>query len=224
MKPFFFFRKQQLSPADQAIRQEYLARFKEKSAKKTPLRKLSFVVLDTETSGLDYKNDHILSIAAIPIANFQMDLGARFEAYFYRDDFVPGDSVQVHGILNRHLKDGEDEKAILASFLDFLKTSIIVGHHVGFDLAILNQALKRNFHLKLRNKTLDTALLAYRIENPFGGRSRKPTNLDALCKEYQIPLGERHTAAGDTYITALLFLKLLAKLERRKVHTLRDLI
>jgi len=222
MNLFSVFQKSNPHKNDAPLWQNYFQYFEQKRSKKTPLRDLRFVVLDTETSGLDYKKDTMLSVAALSVHNFQIEIGTRFEAFFYHENYQPDESVAVHGILGRHLKNGQIEKEILTNFLTFLKDAIIVGHHIGFDVAMINQALKKHFNLKLKNKTLDTAWLAKRVENP-AAKGFNPMPLDVLCKQYQIPLGKRHTAAGDTFITALLFLKLLGKLERRGVQTLRDL-
>ncbi|MEM6319366.1 MAG: 3'-5' exonuclease [Bacteroidota bacterium] len=107
--------------------------------------------------------------------------------------------------------------------MQIAKNSIIVGHHISFDIAILNQALRLHFGLQLRNRTLDTGWLAKRIENP-NIIGFNPIPLDQLCEQHQIPSGQRHMAAGDAYITSLLFLKLLGQLERRGVRRLGDLL
>ncbi|MEM6316644.1 MAG: 3'-5' exonuclease [Bacteroidota bacterium] len=218
-----FFQRQPSVSKESPIWQQYLRFFEEKPAKKTPFRDLRFVVLDTETSGLDYKKDKLLSVAALSVSNFQIDLQQRFEAFFYRPDYAPDESVKVHGILGSRLKMGQQEKTVLLDLLAFLKNSIIVGHHIGFDVAILNHALQRHFGIQLRNSTLDTGWLAKRIENPTL-RGFNPSPLDQLCAEYRIPLGERHTAAGDAYITSLLFLKLLGRLGQRGVKLRKDLL
>lgn len=210
------FSKSNKGEKESAFWESYFQFFEQKPAKKTPIRELRFVVLDTETTGLDYKQDKILSLAALPIQDFQVQVVNRFEAFFYQDNYQPDESVKVHGIMGEHLKSGEDEREILSDFLTYLKDAIIVGHHIGFDVATINQALKNHFGFQLKNKHLDTAWLGKRVENPFT-QGFKPKPLDELCKEYQIDLGERHTAAGDTFITALLFLKLMGRLERRGV-------
>lgn len=213
-----FFQKFKNREKDSIFWEDYFQFFEQSPSKKTPIRNLRFVVLDTETSGLDYKKDKLLSIAALSVQDFQIEIGTRFEAFFYHENYQPDESVKVHGIMGNHLKTGRTEKDILIDFLSFLKDGIVVGHHIGFDMAIINQALKKHFDIKLKNRTLDTAWLAKRVENPFA-KGFNPMPLDKLCEEYQIPLGKRHTAAGDTFITALLFLKLMGKLERRGVQS-----
>ncbi|MCB0628132.1 MAG: 3'-5' exonuclease [Saprospiraceae bacterium] len=222
MEGFPFFRKKTLPPEDEAVRAAYLQHFERRIARRTSLRELSFVVMDTETTGLDLKKDHLLSIAALKIQGFQIDISQRFEAFFQREDYQPNTSVTVHGILNKHLATGTGEKEIMHHLLGFLQNSIIVGHHIAFDVAMLNRSLKKYFALELKNRTFDTAWLARRVESPVLSHYRS-VSLDKLCEQYRIPLGERHTAAGDAYITALLFLKLLGRLEQRKVVKLGDL-
>ena len=223
MNLFSFFKRSESIPKDSPLSELYLRHFEKRIPKMTPLRDLNFIVLDSETSGLDLKKDHLLSIAALKIRNFEIDIASRYEAFFLHDNYIPDDSVKVHGILSNHLKSGTSEKEILLKFLEFIQNGIIVGHHIGFDLAMINKSLKSQFGIQLRNKSLDTAVLAKRIENTFD-RGGKPDSLDTLCERYNISLGKRHTASGDTFITALLFLKLLGRLERRGVKSLGRLM
>jgi DNA polymerase-3 subunit epsilon len=217
------FKRPSLNPEDTVIREDYLRHFENGMNRSTPLREIEFVVLDTETTGLDIKKDVILSIAAIQVKGFHFNLSNRLEAFVQRENYQTVQGVQVHGILSRHMESALPEKEVLTQLLTFLGDRIIVGHHIAFDIGILNKALQKHFHLKLQNKSIDTGKLAQRVENPMhtGGRSN---SLDKLCAQYHIPLGQRHTAAGDTFITTLLFLKLLGKLELKKVNTLKTLL
>ena len=226
MSFFNFFKTKSSSITPSPIWEEYLQFFKTPENQKIPFRQARFVVLDTETSGLNPKSDKVLSIAALSIENFRLDVGNRFECYIEHSNYQPGEEVQVHGILASQLQNGIDERAALESFLPFVKDSIIVGHHIAFDIAILNEKLKAHFGNKLRNKKLDTALMARRLENPLGNQHHinRPASLDSLCQKYNIPLGKRHTAAGDAFITAILFMKLLSRFEKKKVTMLRDLL
>lgn len=216
MNLFSIFRKQKTIAKESALWINYLQFFEQKPTKSKPLRQLHFVILDTETSGLNYKKDKLLSIAALSVQDFQVDIGSQFQAFFYHENYQPNDSVKIHGILRKHLKKGQTEQEVLMNFLSFLRNSIVVGHHIAFDVAIINQALKKHFGIKLKNKTLDTAWLAKRIINPLE-KGFNPQPLDKLCEQYHIPLGKRHTAAGDAFITTWLFLKLLSRLEQRGI-------
>ena len=204
----------------------YLACFAKKIDLKTPIREARFIVLDTETTGLDPKKDHILSVAAVEVKGSDFSVKNRLECYVEQPEYLPGESIAVHGILPHQSAGGICEKDMLCQLLELARDAIIVGHHIGFDIAILNECMLREMGGTLKNKVLDTSIMARRIEDPFKMKQvrRKNYSLDNLCKKYLIEMGERHTAAGDVFITALLFLKLLGQLERKKVKTLGELL
>jgi DNA polymerase-3 subunit epsilon len=227
MRFFFQPKKPVLETADQLVVDAYLAHFKKTSSGDTPLRTLRFVVLDLETTGLDIKKDRMLSVAALPVQGFQVEVGQALERFVFQQGYMPDTSIAVHGIMEKHLEGALAEKAILIELLDYLKDAIIVGHHIAFDLAVINKALQTHFHIKLKNKSLDTAALVRRIDGPTTGGQmpeKGPVSLDDLCAYFGIPLGRRHTSAEDTFITAMVFLKLLSRIEDRGVHTYRELM
>jgi len=188
--------------------QNYLACFDTKADKNNEQR---FVVFDTETTGLDFKNDVILSIGAIAIHRNVIVVNDYLELFLLQDIFKK-ESVPIHGIL----KDGREEKLkesqAMIQFIEFIKDAIIVGHHVRFDVQMINQALKRMACGKLKNKIIDTDKLYQKFK---GLQEDQHTGLDELCSIFKIQKSDRHTAFGDAYITALIFLKLKAKLKNQ---------
>jgi DNA polymerase-3 subunit epsilon len=221
---FDFFRKRKAYPL---FWQEYLARFKHSYSSKIPIEEVRFVVVDTETTVLVVKKDKVLSIAAAGVKNRRMEMGDTFNC-LVRQELPSGESVKVHGIMTKETQSGLSEAEALEQFLAFCQDSVIVGQHIGFDVAMINAALKIHVGDKLKNKMLDTARLAIRAEHPFDRYyvQVKPNtySLDALIQRYNIPAQDRHTAAGDAYITAILFLKLLARLQQQGLRTLGDLL
>jgi DNA polymerase-3 subunit epsilon len=182
----------------------YLSYFNESQSKEQ-----RYVVFDCETTGLDYKSDRILSIGAVAIQNNQIIVGDFIGVFIKQDIFKP-ESVLIHGIL----KEGKEEKIVeaeaLIRFLDFIKDATLVGHHVDFDIEMINQALERLNVGTLKNQAMDTDVMYYKLKHlPYD----QQTSLDDLCDIYKIKKSDRHTASGDAFITALLFLKLKKKLE-----------
>ncbi|TVZ52460.1 PolC-type DNA polymerase III [Dokdonia sp. Hel_I_53] len=176
------------------------------------LQTTRFIVFDTETTGLNYKEDRILSIGGVAVIGNQISVIDSLELLVKQDVYNP-ETAAIHGILKQgHYKKVSEEKAI-QKCLEFIGTGILVGHHIGFDIAIINQALKRNKLGKLKNKILDTEFLYKRLVHPINNQlQEKRYTLDELAESLKIPLQDRHTAAGDALITALIFIKVIKKL------------
>ena len=202
----------------------YIQKFKNPQPKDTPLNAVRFVVLDTETTGVNPRKDKILSIGAVTILDYQISVENSFE-YFIENDNTNESSIHIHGILPKGKEKKISEEFAFESFLKYCGNDIIIGHHIGFDMAIMNQLAKRYVNDELRNKTIDTATLSIRLEHrnsyPY---QPQDYSLDALTMRYNVQTNDRHTAAGDAYMTAILFLKLLSQLEKKGIDTLGKLM
>ena len=191
---------------------EYSKKFKQKQP--NSIENTRFVIFDTETTGLDIISDRILSIGAIGIFNHNIDVADSLEIYLKQDQFK-AETVEIHGILKEGKLTKLSEAEALEYFIVYIENAILVAHHTGFDIEMINAALKRMGLPKLKNKTIDTGILYKKLE----GKKDAHFNLDVLSKEFNIPKHDRHTAAGDAFITALLFLKIVSKLKKeRNLH------
>ncbi|MBN3581178.1 3'-5' exonuclease [Algoriphagus aestuarii] len=201
----------------------FVKEFLESSKRQIPaMRKidqLSFVVLDTETTGLDPANDHVLSCGAVKIESQTIRVSSAKEWYL-KSSKKGRETVIVHELLGTNptieLENfGQD-------FLQYLGQSILVGHHLGFDLAMLQKALAPFGFSTFPNPRIDTMSLAIRLD--YGllvDRSRinlRDYSLDALCERFKIKTDDRHTAGGDAFLTAKLFLKLLKIAEKKGIE------
>ncbi|MFK7981353.1 MAG: PolC-type DNA polymerase III [Saprospiraceae bacterium] len=220
--------KQKITPLpDTPYWQAYQQSFESGYTQKTPIRAVRFVVLDTETTGLDAKKDKILSIGAVAVKDQKIIVADRFEYYLKQVYTAQGESIKIHGILPKHNLNGLAPKEVLILLLAYLQDSVIVGHHIGFDFAVLNRAFQEHLGGQLHNQLLDTNYLAKRIKSPFYKMNvgqNQNFSLDALCEQYGVPIYDRHTASGDALITALLFLKLMGRLEKKGVSNWGSLI
>lgn len=194
----------------------YLNTFK---GSKTELKDTRFVVFDTETTGLNPKTDRILSIGTVGITNFQIDVSDNFECYLEQAQFNAS-TVEIHGILKAGNIVKIEEVDAIKQFLDYIGNAILVAHHAAFDIAMINEALYKMQLPKLKNKVIDTGEL-YRKSKYL--KDNKPYSLDTLCDLFKITKHDRHTASGDAYLTALVFLKVSALLRKKKKKlSLRD--
>ncbi len=210
---WFFSREQRLP-----VVEGYIASTPRAYPKKRPVEELRFLVIDTETTGFNIHRDKILSFAGVDVRGDRIDVAAMHDWMLYQEDMPVTAAAEVHGILPSDTKSGLPEASMMDELLPVLNGAIIVGHHVQFDASLLNNALLRRFRIELRNPTLDTAVLAMRALEAFaktGYANQHPPTLDEVCTHLGIPMIDRHTAAGDAFTTAELFLVLCARLRQR---------
>lgn len=196
----------------------YQSYFKNKEIK--DLKTQRFIVFDTETTGLNTLKDRVLSIGAITVIDNAMDVSESFELYLNQEKFDKK-SVEIHGIIKGgNVKKVEEKEAVL-QFLEYIKDAVLVAHHAAFDISMINNILKRLELPKLKNRVLDTGVLFKKTS--LSKEEKKHYSLDALCTLFSIKKHDRHTAAGDAYITGLIFMKILSNLRKTKKITLNDL-
>lgn len=196
--------------SDLAFLSEYSACFSKSLTDASSIETVRFVVLDTETTGLDPRRDRLITIGAVAVKNFEIVLSDSFEALLKID--YNRSSVTVHGVTRQEALEGGNEADVLALFLAYLKDGVIVGHHILHDIETVNCALERNFGTRLENRFLDTMDLTLHLEKDGAFEDKKKIDgfsLDALCEFFGIAPHDRHTAGGDAFITALVFLRLL---------------
>lgn len=183
-----------------------------------------FVVLDTETTGLEPIRDRILSLGILPLLNGRIRVGDGRE-WFLSQEVFDHRSVPIHGILKAGPHARIPEKEVLLAFRESIADAILVGHHVGFDREMLQAACNRWGLSKITNPFLDTELLyrQTRIKSPLLKRRERYT-LDDLAAEFDLSAKDRHTALGDAHITALAFLHLLPMLRSRGIGSLTQLL
>ena len=175
----------------------------------TAIDRVRFVVLDTETTGLNPRTDRIITIGAVAVQNGEILIEDSFDALLKVTHNTS--AVTVHGVTRDQSLKGMEEPRALELFLDYLQDGVIVGHHIGHDIATFDEAYQRHWGFRLSNRCLDTMDLTLHLEKAaaFSGRPQiRQVTLDALCEMFGVIPHDRHTASGDAFITAQVFLRL----------------
>lgn len=178
----------------------YLHKFENKSKR--------FVVFSTETSGLDSEKDVILSIGAIGIEDEKIIVKDSFDITILQNKFNPEIAIK-NGILNTSEEKIAQEEAI-SLFVNYLGNATLIGHRIHFDIAMINHALEKLHVGKLKNEALDVEIMYQKWQQLA---EDKLFSIDELATTFKISKSDRHTASGDAYITALIFLKLKQRLK-----------
>lgn len=188
----------------------------------TPVGEVRFVVLDSETTGLNPRTDRLITIGAVAVRGGDIRLDDAFEAMIRVAENTS--AVTVHGVTRDESRAGVAEPEALERFLDYLGDGVIVGHHIGHDVAAFDAAYERHWGARLLNRSMDTMDLTLHLERDgaFAGRPAiRAFTLDALCELFGVIPHDRHTAGGDAFITAQVLLRLL-KLAARHGRTTLD--
>lgn len=177
----------------------YLAKFETKSNR--------YVVLNTETTGLNPKKDVILSFGAIGIVNDIIKIGDAFEVVILQYKYLHDNGLSNEFLIESNLPKLAEPQAIQA-LVEFIGNSVLIGHRIHFDIEMINDVLEKMECGKLKNEALDIEIMHQKLLDV----TNKSFSLEDIINYYKIPLSEKNSVSEDAYSIALLFLKLKSRL------------
>ncbi|MGB4767052.1 MAG: DNA polymerase III subunit epsilon [Rugosibacter sp.] len=163
------------------------------------------VILDTETTGLDYRTgDRLVEIGCVEMLGRQLT-GVRFHKYINPEREVPAGAIAVHGLTDDFLADKPKFREVVDEFMDFVRDAEIIIHNAAFDVGFLNNELgllQKDSIEQLSCSVTDTLRMAREM------RPGKKNNLNALCSEFGIDNASRtlHGALLDAELLAEVYL------------------
>ena len=168
------------------------------------------VFLDTETTGLSFREGHkIVEIACIETRDL-IATGKVFHKLINPKRNVPEEAFKVHGFSEKYLSDKETFDQVADEFLNFIQDKKIIIHNASFDLSFLDGELglikKKQINKKFVIDSLEVA------RNKFPGISN---SLDALCKRFNVDLSRRtkHNALLDCELLRQVYINLVGEKE-----------
>ena len=163
------------------------------------------IILDIETSGLDYKEGHrVIEIGCIELN--RKEVGSHFHRYINPLKTLTEENMKIHGITNEFLEDKPLFEDLADDFLNFIQDSFIIAHNANFDVGFLNHELEKISKPTIdQDRVVDTVVIA---RNRFPGQQ---VNLDALVKKLKVNSlidREFHGALKDAKILTDVYLEL----------------
>ncbi|MDP3690858.1 DUF294 nucleotidyltransferase-like domain-containing protein [Bradyrhizobium sp.] len=190
----------------------------DKTSAGVPLLSLDAVVIDTETTGLDPRKARVIELAGVRLSGGKLAGDGSFRQLLRPGgETIPADTTRIHGIDDAMVAQSPPFADVWPVFNGFLGQAIVIGHTVGFDLAVLKRECDLAGLPWRRPRTLDTRLLAQIAAPELAGYT-----LEKLTAWLGVDAVERHSALGDATTTALVFLALLPKLRDHGIRTLAE--
>ena len=163
------------------------------------------IVLDTETTGLNYKaGDRIIEVGCVELIN-HVSTTNNLQFYCSTNKIIDESATKIHGLTNAFLNEYPPFKEHVKKFLAFIGNDPLIIHNAEFDLGFINNELMLLGIEPLKNKIIDTVSFARKKLNT------RIANLDYLCRRFQINLSERdlHGALLDSQLLAEVYLELM---------------
>lgn len=182
-----------------------------------PLIAIDAIALDTETTGLDVRTASLIEIGAVRIVGGVLRSEQVYRSFVRPLGPIDPAAIGVHGIDELKVRDAPQFQRVWRDFAAFADEGLIVGHTIGFDLAIIERQLAGCGLAWRRPRLLDTELLA-QLVTPEHGRC----SLDELATRFELEPEGRHSALGDATLAARVFLALLPGLQRINIRTLGE--
>ena len=182
-----------------------------------------FAVLDTETTGLNVNEGHrIISIAATKIKNLKIT-NEILDELVNPERQISEPSIKIHNITQEQVQNKPVLKELDEKIYNFLENTVLVGHNLNFDIKfIVSSGPYTTIAHRVKNiVTIDTIYLSAGIYPHFNSYE-----LSFLCKTLKIQTEDqtRHSALGDSVITARLFLHLLEEAGKKNINTIGGIL
>ena len=166
-----------------------------------PRKKVIEIVLDTETTGLDFTREKIIEFAGIRLENGKIK--EEFQTLINPHQHIRKSSMAIHGITQEMVADAPSEEEAIPKILEFIGDYPIVAHNAIFDYSFLNEAKLRVTGEKLENPRIDTQMMFKEIAPDLESHG-----LEALTHRFNVDLKNHHRAMADAMGLALAYPKL----------------
>ena len=171
-----------------------------------------WVSLDCETTGLNRKNDHIITIAAVKIVGNSIKSSERLKVTLCPPGLVKPESIRIHRLREVDVQNGVSAQEATDKLLRFIGSRPLVGYNLKFDQDMIDRLIMPIIGIKLPNQMIDVAAMFHTYRARQTGQGDIDLGFAHILKTLELPTWPAHDAYNDALMTALIFLSLQHKL------------
>ena len=190
-----------------------------------PIDEVPLLAMDFETTGLDARTDHLLSVGHVALQNGRVLLGSAHHQIIHSNREMADENISIHRITHDQVANGMSLGKAVESILGELTGKVLLAHHAKVEISFLQHACKRLYGIAPVLPAIDTMQIARkrleRLQQPFKANELRLFN---LRKKYGLPAYQAHNALMDAIATGELFLAQLAHGNYRRSPPLKNFL
>jgi len=180
----------------------------------TDARKVEYLAVDMETTGLDAAKDAILSIGWVAMRGGEIDLASASHRVLKADRPLTAENIVIHGLTHDQIEAGAPPEQVLTEFLGVLAGKVLIAHHAKIEFHFLKRTLAQLYGGKFLCPVVDTQIIAHRaLERRNQPITPNALRLFNLRTQYNLPRYNAHNALSDALCAAELFAAQIAERE-----------
>lgn len=158
----------------------------------------SYVVVDTETTGLSPEKDDIIELSALKVTNGAVT--GQWSRLIRPRRLIPEFITKINHITNEMVRGCPRIENVIGDFLAFIGEDPMMCHNASYDVNMINAALRRAKRAELSNEIIDTLAMAR-------DRFDKDTScsLTNLCAHFGIANENAHRSLSDCKATKAIY-------------------
>ena len=191
----------------------------------TPIDKVAILAVDFETTGLDAKQDKLLSVGFITLKKQQMTLKTSYHQIIKTKQQLEESNVIIHHITDSQKEQGQALATVVEILLKALAGKVMLVHFARIEKQFLTEACLELYGMAPTFPMIDTLALAKRrLDKRDVAYDPSELRLSNLRRQFELPEHHAHNALNDAIATAELFMAQMSKANKDGKTTLKDVL
>lgn len=167
------------------------------------------VSLDFETTGLDIRQDQILSVGAIRVKGDAILTSQRLDFLIKPARPVSAKTILIHHIRPVDLENAVPEAEAIRQVIEFIGPRPVIGYYLQFDLGMLDKYARPLMGVGMPNRRIEVSRLYYDWRAPLAPPSANiDLRFETIRQRLDLPRRAVHDAFNDALLTAMMYLRL----------------